>query len=145
MAIRVVPDKNQPSASVEISLGKPLPEYGLEQIEQPTPREVDAILASEGFRELVDDARGVLMDLLAHPPHEARSGRVNLDFGHSAPMFELRQFTGAISPGDDEVYRPALWIVLFDPHGQPRTTLPHATQECIAAIAAELVKRLQLA
>ena len=44
-----------------------------------------------------------------------------------------------------EVYRPGLWIVLYDPHAKPKTTLPPATLERIAAIAAELVKRLQLA
>jgi hypothetical protein len=33
---------------------------------------------------------------------------------------------------------------LRDPHGKPKTTLPAATQECIAAVAAELVKQLQL-
>jgi hypothetical protein len=141
MAIRIIPDENQPSASIEIPLEHPLPDYELEQVEQPTPREVDAILASEGFRELIDDGRGVLMDLLAHPPCGAGA---SIDFGHPAASLELRQFGGAICPGDDEVYRPGLWIVLHDPHAKPKTTLPHATQERIAAIAAELVKRMQL-
>jgi hypothetical protein len=145
MPIRVVPDENQPSATIEIPLEKPLPDYGLDQPERATPREVDAILASDDFRELIDDARGVLMDLLAHPPIAPGEGRIHFDFGHESPAFELRQFSGAICPGDDEVYRPGLWIVLQDPRGKPRTSLPHAEQECIAAIAAELVKRLQLA
>jgi hypothetical protein len=145
MPIRVVADENQPSASIEIPLEKPLPDYGLDQPERATPREVDAILASEDFRELVDDARGVLMDLLAHPPHSSAGSRVQIDFGHELPAFELKQFGGAICPGDDEVYRPGLWVVLQDPRGKPKTALPHAQQECIAAIAAELVKRLQLA
>jgi|ERR1700682_1541071 len=140
MAIRIIPDENQPSASIEIPLERPLPDYELEQMDRPTPREVDAILASEGFRELIDDGRGVLMDLLAHPPHGVGA---DADFGHPAAPLELTQFTGAICPGDD-VYRPGLWIVLHDPHGKPKTTLPHATQERIAAIAAEFVKRLQL-
>jgi hypothetical protein len=42
------------------------------------------------------------------------------------------------------VYRPGLWIVLHDTHAKPKTTLPSATQERIAAIAGELAKRLQL-
>ncbi len=94
----------------------------------------------------MDDARGVLMDLLAHPPFQANSPEnANLDFTHSAPPpLELTQLTGAICPGDDEVYRPGLWIVLYDPRAKPRAALPQATQERIAAIAAELVKRLQL-
>lgn len=147
MSMRVIPDQGQPSAAIEISLEKPLPDYDLLQLEQPTPRDVDAILVSQGFRDLVDDARGVLMDLLAHPPFQANSPEhANLDFTHSAPLaLELIQLTGAICPGDDEVYRPGLWIVLRDTHAKPKTTLPSATQERISAIAAELSKRLQLA
>jgi hypothetical protein len=146
MSIRIVSDQDQPSAAIEISLEQPLPDYDLLQLEQPTPRDVDAVLVSQGFRDLVDDARGVLMDLLAHPPLQANSpDRTSLDFTHSAPMaLELTQLTGAICPGDDEVYRPGLWIVLRDTHAKPKTTLPSATQERIAAIAAELAKRLQL-
>ena len=147
MSIRISPDENQPSASIEIPLSKPLPDYDLEQLEQPTPRDVDAILVSQGFRDLIDDARGVLMDLLAHPPYQANSPEhANLDFTHSAPpSLELTQLTGAICPGDDEVYRPGLWIVLHDAHAKPKTALPAATRERIEAIAAEFVRRLQLA
>jgi hypothetical protein len=146
MSIRIVPDEDQPSAAIEISLEKPLPDYDLLQMEQPTPRDVDLILVSQGFRDLVDDARGVLMDLLSHPPFQANSPEhANLDFTHSTPLpLEITQLTGAICPGDDEVYRPGLWIIVRDPHGKPRTTLPAATQERINAIAAELAKRLAL-
>jgi hypothetical protein len=52
--------------------------------------------------------------------------------------------TGAICPGDDEVYRPGLWIVLSDPHAKTKTAMPSATQDRIHCIAGELVKRLQL-
>jgi hypothetical protein len=146
MSIRVIPDQDQPSAAIEISLSTPLPDYDLLQLEQPTPRDVDAVLVSQGFRDLVDDARGVLMDLLAHPPYQANSPEhANLDFTHSAPLaLELTQLTGAICPGEDEVYRPGLWIVIRDPHGKQNTTLPSATQERITAIAAELARRLAL-
>ncbi len=124
--MRIVPDHNKPSAAIEIPLEVPLPDYDLEQLEQPTPREVDGILVSQGFRDLVDDARGVLMELLNHTG------------------LEIAQFTGAICPGDDDVYRPGLWIVLHDPHADPKASLPAATQERIAAAAREFVKRLQL-
>jgi hypothetical protein len=146
MSIRIVADQDQPSAAIEIPLEQPLPDYDLFQLDQPTPRDVDAILVSQGFRDLVDDARGVLMDLLAHPPFQANSPEhASLDFTHSAPLaLELTQLTGAICPGEDEVYRPGLWIVLRDTHAKPKMTLPAATQERIAAIAAELAKRLQL-
>jgi hypothetical protein len=146
MSIRIVADQDQPSAAIEISLEQPLPDYDLFQLDQPTPRDVDAILVSQGFRDLVDDARGVLMDLLVNPPFQANSPEhANLDFTHSAPLaLELTQLTGAICPGDDEVYRPGLWIVLRDTHAKPKASLPAATQERITAIAAELGKRLQL-
>jgi hypothetical protein len=146
MPIRIIPDQDQPSAAIEISLSTPLPDYDLLQLDQPTPRDVDAVLVSQGFRDLVDDARGVLMDLLAHPPFQANSSEhAKLDFTHSAPYaLELTQLTGAICPGEDEVYRPGLWIVLRDPHAKLKTTLPAATQERITAIVAELSKRLQL-
>jgi hypothetical protein len=146
MSIRIIPDQNQPSASIEIPLEKALPDYDLEQMQQPTPRDVDAILVSQGFRDLVDDARGMLMDLLSHPPVPAGSPELShLDFTHSAPQpFELVQLTGAICPGDDEIYRPGIWIVVRDPHAKPKTTLHAAAQERIAAIARELVRRLQL-
>jgi hypothetical protein len=141
MSMRIIPDQDQPSAAIEISLEKPLPDYDLMQLDQPTPRDVDAVLVSQGFRDLVDDARGVLMDLLAHPPNQANSpGNAN---SHSAPLaLELTQLTGAICPGDDEVYRPGLWIVLRDAHAKSKATLPAATQERISCIASEFAKRL---
>src|SRR6202140_1496789 len=144
--MRIVPDPDKPSTAIEIPLEKPLPDYDLDQPEQPTPRDVDVILVSQGFRDLVDDARGVLMDLLAHPPFQANAPEnANLDFTHSAPPpLELAQLTGAICPGNDEGYHPGLWIVLHDPRPNPRPALPAATQERIAAIAAELVRRLEL-
>lgn len=139
MSIRIVPDEQQASASIEIALEKPLPDYDIEQVDQPTPRDVDAILVSQGFRDLVDDARGILMELLAkHAAHHP-----GLDLGTDEPL-EVAQLTGAICPGDDEVYRPGLWIVLQDPQGKAKTALPAATRQRIAAIAAELVKRLQI-
>ena len=75
MSTRIIADEHQPSATIEIPLEKPLPDYDLEQLDQPTPRDVDAILVSQGFRDLVDDARGVLMDLLEHPPAQAGLSR----------------------------------------------------------------------
>src|SRR5271156_5459548 len=142
MSIRISADEAHPSASIEIPLAKPLPDCDLEQLEQPTPRDVDSVLASQGFRDLVDDARGVPLDLLANPPRAAHAPEnANLDFTHQAPApLELQQLTGAICPGDDDVYRPGLWIVLRDTHAPAHGALPHITQERIAAIAAEFVK-----
>jgi len=127
MPIRIAPDKNQPSAAIEIPLEKPLPDYDLEQLEHPTPRDVDAILVAQGFRDLVDDARGVLTELL------------------SKTGLEIAQFTGAICPGDDETYRPGLWIVLRDTQTARGHELSQAVVTRISSVAEELVKRLQLA
>jgi hypothetical protein len=126
MPLRIVPDEGKPSAAIEIPLEKPLPDYDLEQIEQPTPRDVDAVLVSQGFRDLVDDARGVLTDLLSHTG------------------LEIAQFTGAICPGDGEVYLPGLWIIVRDPHGNQKASLPIETEARIAKVAQELSERLGL-
>lgn len=127
MTIRIVPDENQPSAAIEIPLEKPLPDYDLHGLEQPTPRDVDVILVSQGFRDLVDDARGVLTDLL------------------SGTGLEIAQFTGAICPDDEESYRPGLWIVLRDTHSAQGHELSSDSRTRVSVIAEELVKRLQLA
>jgi hypothetical protein len=126
MAIRIVPDKDKPSAAIEIPLENALPDYDLEQMEQPTPRDVDGILVSQGFRDLVDDARGVLTDIL------------------SGTGLEIAQFTGAICPGDDEVYRPGLWIVVkrqLEPQSQG---LEAGTLVKLQNAAGELVRRMSL-
>jgi hypothetical protein len=126
MSIRIAPDKNQPSATIEIPLEKPLADYDLHQLEQPTPRDIDSILVSQGFRDLVDDARGVLTELL------------------NGTGLELAQFTGAICPGDDETYHPGLWIVLRDKNSPNSRELSSDSRARISAVAEELVKRLQL-
>jgi hypothetical protein len=126
MPIRIVPDVNQPSAAIEVPLEKPLPDYDLHQLEQPTPRDVDVILVSQGFRDLIDDARGILTELL------------------SGTGIEIAQFTGAICPDDEESYRPGLWIVLHDAHSARGRELSPDSRTRISAVAEELVKRLQL-
>jgi hypothetical protein len=146
MPARIVSDEGKPSAAIEIPLEKPLPDYDLDQIDQPTPRDVDGILVSQGFRDLVDDSRGILMDLLSNEPRTVDSshGRaLNLSHANEHSL-QVEQLTGAICPGDDEVYRPGLWIVLRDVHANQKASLPLATRERIAAIANEFVKRLGL-
>ena len=145
--MRVIPDENQPSAAIEIPLEKPLPDYDLEELEQPTPRDVDGILVTQGFRDLVDDARGILTELIAAPPAEqhGRGRLLGIDVTTPKPHpLEITQLTGAICPTEDEVYRPGLWIVLLDPVARPKSSLPESTLERISAIAMQLVKRLQL-
>ena len=142
--MRIAPDKNKPSVAIEIPLTVPLPDYDIEQVEQPTPRDIDGILVSQGFRDLVDDARGILTDLVAHPPANTDGAHyVDLDLD-THPHLEIAQLTGAICPGDEEVYRPGLWIVLRD----PKALADHAMNEVSLAkarsIVAALVKKLGL-
>lgn len=144
MAMRIAPDKNQPSVAIEIPLEKPLPDYDLEQVEQPTPRDIDGILVSQGFRDLVDDARGILTDLLAHPPTLPDGSHfVDLDLT-GVPHLEITQLTGAICPGDEEVYRPGLWIVLKDTKAAPKQPLSEVALEHVRLIADSFAKRLGL-
>jgi hypothetical protein len=142
MSLRIAGDKDQPSVAIEIPIEKPLPDYDLEQVEQPTPRDIDALLVSQGFRDLVDDARGVLTELMCNPPPLPNTTHlVDLGLSHT-PDFEITQLTGAICPSDDEVYRPGLWIVLKDRKSPPRQSLGEVAMEHARIVAHELVKRL---
>jgi hypothetical protein len=144
MSMRIAPDKNKPSVAIEIPLTKPLPDYDLEQVEQPTPRDIDGILVSQGFRDLVDDARGILTDLVAHPP-AASDGSHFVDLGLiDGPHLEIAQLTGAICPGDEEVYRPGLWIVLKDPKARSNQAMNEVALEQVRLITKSLVKKLGL-
>lgn len=143
--MRISADKEQPSVAIEIPLMKPLPDYDLEQMEQPTPRDIDALLVSQGFRDLVDDARGVLMELVSNPhtlPNHA--GRVDLDLTQ-IPDFEITQLTGAICPGEVDVYRPGLWIILKDRKSAAKKNLSEVAMEHVRLIVNELIRRLSLA
>ena len=148
MATRIIPDTNKPSVAIEISLEKPLHDYDLDGINQPTPRDVDGVLVSQGFRDLVDDARGVLIEIMSRRPADPSASSQITDLGltpHEAHPLEIAQVTGAICPGADEVYRPGLWIVLHD-HSVPAShPLPAATVERVKHYADELVKRLGIA
>ena len=123
-----------------------MPDYDLEQIDQPTPRDVDGVLVSQGFRDLVDDTRGILTELLAtsNLTRHRADMRSSTFRTPTSTRSNSMQLTGAICPGDDEVYRPGLWIVLHDRHANQKASLPQATKERISAIAHELMKRLQL-
>ncbi|HWY06509.1 MAG TPA: hypothetical protein VNY24_06585 [Candidatus Acidoferrales bacterium] len=142
MSIRIAADTEQPSVAIEISLEKPLPDYDLERVEQPTPRDIDALLVSQGFRDLVDDARGVLTELMCNPPPLPNTTHlVDLGLSH-VPDFEITQLTGAICPSDDGVYRPGLWMVLKDKKTPAKQPLGEVAMEHARIVAHEMVKRL---
>jgi hypothetical protein len=143
MAIRIIPDTGQPSAAIEITLDKPLPDYDLQQVEQPSPRDIDSLLVSQGFRDLIDDTRGVLMELAASPPRAYGNGPEDLHFTER-DHFEITQLTGAICPGGEDVYRPGLWIVLRDTKAAANSNLCDAAIKHVRVIMNELVNRLGL-
>ncbi len=96
MSVRILPDANAPTAAIELAITRPLADYDIVQVEMSIPREVDGILVTQGFRDLMDDARGILEGSLR------------------GAGLEIVQLTGAICPGGG-VYRPGLWLVLREP------------------------------
>jgi hypothetical protein len=93
MAIKITHDAGAPTASIEFMITQPLPDYDLEEVEAPIPRDVDPMLASQGFKDLLDETRAVL---------ERELPGANL---------EIAQLTGAICH-DKTVHRPGIWLVL---------------------------------
>lgn len=148
MATRIIPDHDKPSVAIEISLEKALPDYDLHEVELPTPREVDGVLVSQGFRDLVDDARGVLLEILCQRPHDFATESSKLtDLGIAPREFhpmEITQLTGAICPGNDGLYRPGLWIVVKDPLAPANQPLPAVIVERVKHSAEALGRRLDL-
>jgi hypothetical protein len=148
MPIKIIPDADKPSVAIEIPLEKSLPDYDLENLELPTPREVDGILVSQGFRDLVDDARGVLLDVLCEHHKsitDADPKMTDLDLTPETPHpMEITQLTGAICTGG-EVYRPGLWIVLKDNHVQLNQPLSPALLGRVKEYAEEFAKRMDIA
>jgi hypothetical protein len=123
MGIKISHDAAAPNASVELMITRPLPDYDLDEVEAPVPRDVDPMLASQGFKDLLDEARGIL-------DHElAGSG------------LEIAQLTGAICH-DKSVHRPGIWLVLRE-RGATKEMSPAARQR-VAAVAETIRETLQL-
>ncbi|HEY0704571.1 MAG TPA: hypothetical protein VGD60_17490 [Candidatus Acidoferrales bacterium] len=107
-------DAGAPTASIELMLTKPQPDYDLLEVEAPIPRDVDPMLASQGFLDLLDEVRALLhRDAAAH-------------------KLEVVQLTGAISH-DGGIHRPGIWIVLRE-KGQMKEMSPQA-REAVSRIA----------
>jgi hypothetical protein len=124
MTIKIAHDTGAPTASVELMIDRPLPDYDLEKIEAAVPREVDPILASQGFKDLLDEVRGILERELAG------SG------------LEVAQLTGAICH-DKNVHRPGIWLVVRESGTLAREMSP-AARERVAVAAESLRRTLQL-
>ena len=148
MPLKIIPDTDKPFVSIEIPLEKSLPDYDLEDLEKPTPREVDGILVSQGFRDLVDDARGVLLEILCehHKTLAEQSDHLtDLELTPNAPHpMEITQLTGAICT-QEESYRPGLWIVLKDNHVPSNQPLSPALLERVGHYAQDFIRRMDLA
>jgi hypothetical protein len=125
MSIKIAPDASAPTIAVELAILNPLPDYDIEDVDAAIPREVDGILVTQGFRDLVDDARGALEPMLA------------------AAKLELVQFTGAICP-DGSVFHPGLWIVLRESGAGTGNPASAAARAGANRIAQEIAQRFGL-
>jgi hypothetical protein len=100
MKAKIAYDESAPSASVEFMIIQPLPDYDMEEVEATVPRDVDPLLASQGFHDLLDESRSLL---------ERELGTGGLT---------IAQLTGAICH-DDSVYRPGVWLVVQEAAAGP--------------------------
>ncbi|HEV2386717.1 MAG TPA: hypothetical protein VGS20_05620 [Candidatus Acidoferrales bacterium] len=123
MSIRISHDHNAPIASVELPILRPLADYDLGEIEMATPREVDPVLASQGFKDLLDEARSVFDQHCAGKP------------------LEILQLTGAICH-DGGVHRPGLWLVVRESGVSDQNPMSETARTEVAAIARALQQTL---
>jgi hypothetical protein len=117
MTTKISHDASAPTASVELMITRPLPDYDLEAVEAPIPRDVDPLLASQGFKDLLDEVRGILEKEMAG------SG------------LEIAQLTGAICQ-DHRVHRPGIWLVLRERDAKGEMSAPARQQ--VARLAEKL-------
>ena len=125
MAIRISHDAGAPAASVEIMLTEPLPDYDLLEVEAPIPRDVDPLLASQGFKDLLDEARTFLDAQLA------------------GGGLEIAQLTGAICH-DQNIHRPGIWLVLREHAAAKNQPMSDSARKRVTEIASKLLNHLQL-
>jgi hypothetical protein len=114
MGIKITHDAGTPTASIEFMITQPLPDYDLDEVEASIPRDVDPILASQGFLDLLDETRTILDRELA------------------GSDLEIAQLTGAICH-DKAVHRPGIWLVLRERNNSKE--LSTAARQQIASIA----------
>jgi hypothetical protein len=119
MSAKITHDSTAPTASLELMISKPLPDYDLNEVEASIPRAVDPILASQGFKDLLDEVRSILDRELA------------------ASGLEIAQLTGAICH-DHNVHRPGIWVVLREGRVSTGQAMSAAARARVAAIAETL-------
>jgi hypothetical protein len=123
MPAKITYDTHAPTASIELMITEPLPDWDLEEVEAPIPRDVDPMLASQGFLDLLDEVR-------------AQFAREVAD-----AKLELIQLTGAICH-DQALYRPGIWIVLKEKSAAKE--MSPAARERVAALADTIIATYQL-
>lgn len=124
MAIKITHDANAATASVELTITQPLDDFDLTEVAAPIPRDIDPVLASQGFKDLLDEARAIL---------EREFMGSNL---------EIAQLTGAICK-DGAVYHPGIWLVVREANaaGKEMSSTSHTR---IAAVAESVRSTLHL-
>jgi len=125
MLAKISHDSGAAAASVEIMITEPLPDYDLLEVEAPVPRDVDPMLASQGFKDLLDEVRSFLEAVL--PGSE----------------LEVAQLTGAICH-DQSVHRPGIWLVLRERSAHKTQPMSNAGSLRVSEVTARLLKHLQL-
>lgn len=125
MNAKIMQDSNPATVSVELMITRPLEDYDLFEIEAGTPRDVDPILASQGFKDLIDDTR------------------VMLDHELAAQGLEIVQLTGAICH-DQQTYRPGIWLVVGEKGGTGEEISAAARRERVAAAVNAVESKLGL-
>jgi hypothetical protein len=125
MPVKSSHDASAPAASVEIMIAEPLPDYDLLEVEATIPRDVDPMLASQGFKDLLDEARTFLDAELAG------SG------------LEIAQLTGAICH-DQDIHRPGIWLVLQEHGAAKNQPMSGSARKRVTEIASKLLNHLQL-
>jgi hypothetical protein len=121
--MKITHDSGAPTASIELMITHPLADYDLDEVEAPIPRDVDPMLASQGFKDLLDEVRAILDRELV------------------GSTLEIAQLTGAICH-DKNIHRPGIWLVLRERGGAKE--MSQAAHERITAIAEAIRTNLQL-
>lgn len=124
MTIKITHDANAATASVELTITQPLDDFDLTEIAAPIPRDIDPILASQGFKDLLDEARAIL---------EREFMGSNLS---------IAQLTGAICK-DGAVYHPGIWLVVREANAAGKEMSP-TSRARIASVAESVRSTLQL-
>jgi hypothetical protein len=116
-------DTNAPTASLELMITKPVPDYDLDDVKAPIPRDVDPMLASQGFLDLLDEVRAQLQKELA-------DGKL-----------QVVQLTGAICH-DAAIHRPGIWLVLRE--ATDGKEMSAAARERVKGIGETILKTYEL-